>query len=198
MTVQKIIPIKIGKNTKHEYAGQIYDSKEETYFQWFCDDLEKSGDIKLTQYQPEQMEIIPAPEYFWAKKNIKSETEKPGNLLQSLDYTPDFVITWNKKGVEKYVYTLNGEDISVHSRTRKPFVAIRNKNYPNDDLISYIDVKGTFGRHGDAVKFPVLQKVIFFTKGIYVEKIIPKKLFKKTFYPERYLFTDGLGRERKL
>jgi len=183
---------------KYYHNGIKHASKEEIYFRWFCDDLVKSGHIKYFIYQPDQWELIAKPEYYWVKKNIKSETEKPGNLMDSLKYTPDYEITWSKKGVEKYVYLLNHENISVHSKRRKPFVAISNKCYPDDALTSYVDVKGTYGQHGDDVKFPVLQKIIYYIKFIYVEKIIPKKLFTKTFYPERYLLTDGLTKKRKI
>ena len=188
----KIIKRKVGKSNKYFHNDQQFASKEEIYILWFLDDLVKSGHIKFYIYQPEQWKIIAAPEYYWVKKNKKSETEKTGNIMDSLNYTPDFEIVWNWSGVCDYVYILNEENISVRSRARKPFVAIRDKDYPLDSLVSYIDV------NGDAVKFPVLQKIIFFCKGIYVEKIVPEKLFKKTFYPARYLWTDGLTKKRKI
>ena len=196
--MEKIITKKIGRNNKYFYAGQQYDSKEEIYFTWFLDDLKKSGHIKYTYYQPETLILIKKPIYYWKKQNKKSTIEKTGNIIDSLKYTPDFRIVWSKKGIQDYVYVLNEENISVHSRARKPFISIRNKDYPCDSLVSYVDVKGNFGQHGDTVKFPVLQKIIFYTKNIYVEKIIPAKLFKKTFYPERYLFTDGLTKKRRI
>jgi hypothetical protein len=191
---------KIKKSTagKPMYGGVEYASREEIYFRWFCNDLVKSGHIKHFVYQPDSMVLIPKAKYWWTKQNKKSVTDREGNLMDSLGYTADFLITWSKKGVKKYVYVLNMENISVRSKNRKPFVAIRDKDYPDDSLVSYIDVKGNFGQHGDAVKFPVLQKIIYFTKGIYVEKIVPEKLFKKTFYPSRYIWTDGLTKKRKI
>jgi len=196
--VEKIIEKKIGKSKKYFYNGEQYASKEEIYFSWFLDDLKELSHIKYTWYQPETFTLIPAPKYCWTQKNVKSTTEKKGNIMDSLKYTPDFQIVWSRKGIEDYVYILNKENISMRSRNRKPFVAIRDKDDTGGDLISYVDVKGSFGQHGDAVKFPVLQKTIFLTKGIYVEKIVPKKLFAKTFYPERYLLTDGLTKKRKI
>ena len=196
--MQKLITKKVGKKTKYFYVGNQYHSKEEIYFTWFLDDLKKSGHVKYTYYQPETFVLIKKSIYYWKKQNKKSTIEKTGNIIDSLKYTPDFRITWSQKGIEKYVYVLNEENISVRSRARKPFVAIRDKDYPLDSLVSYIDVKGSYGQHGDAVKFPVLQKIIFFCKGIYAEKIVPEKLFKKTFYPARYLWTDGLTKIRKI
>ena len=196
--MQKIIKKKVGKNNKYFYVGKQYHSKEEIYFNWFCNDLKKTGHIKYIIYQPETLTLIDKPKYYWRKRNVKSITEKTGNIIDSLAYTPDFQITWSKKGIEQYVYILNEENMSIRSRARKPFVAIRDKDYPLDSLVSYIDVKGSFGRHGDAVKFSLLQKIILYTKGIFVEKIVPEKLFKKTFYPERYIYTDGLTKKRKI
>lgn len=196
--MEKIIEIKKGESKKYIYENIIHDSKEEIYFKWYCDDLLKSGHIKEVRYQPAQWFVIPSPEYSWFKKNTKSETEKRGNLLQPLKYTPDFIIFWSQKGVEEFVYIPGYENVSVLSPNRKPFIAIKKDGYPEDKLISYIDTKGTYGRYGDSVKFSMVQKIIYFALGIYIEKIIPKKLFEKTFYPERYLWTDGATKKRKL
>jgi len=142
--------------------------------------------------------VIAAPEYSWFKKNKKSETEKRGSLLQPLKYTPDFIIFWSKKGIDEFVYIPGYENVSVLSPSRSPFIAIKKDGYPGDKLISYIDVKGNFGRHGDAVKFSILQKIIYSALKIYIEKIVPQKLFAKTFYPERYLWTDGATIKRRI
>ena len=193
--MEKIIEKKIGKSKKYFYNGEQYASKEEIYFSWFLDDLKKSGHIEYVYYQPQTFVLIQAPKYKWTQLNKKSTTGKMGNIMDSLKYTPDFLIAWSKKGIEDYVYVINEENISVRSRNRKPFVTTKTSG---NNLISYIDTKGTSSKFGDHVKFPVMQKVIYFTKGIYVEKIVPKKLFAKTFYPERYLLTDGLTKKRKI
>jgi len=46
-----------------------------------------------------------------------------------------------------------------------------------------IDTKGTFGRNKDAEKFPLIQKSLWHSKGIYANKVIPKHFFKQSWLP---------------
>ena len=63
-----------------------------------------------------------------------------------------------------------------------------------------IDVKGTFVGRGNSsgITFPLNQKWMYSAHGILVEKVIPIKLFEKTFTPKRYLLTDSGTRQRKI
>ncbi len=196
--MDKIEIIKTGKTKKYKYQDQVFDSKEEIYFSFFCDDLIKNGYAVSVQKNCPTYTLIEEAEYYWIKKARHGEYNVISNLLQSVKYTPDFIITWHDKALEKFVYILNKEDVSALSKKRNPFIAVIDKHYPNDKLKTYIDVKGSFGQHGDAVKFPLLQKMMFSTHGIYVQKVVPKQLFEKTFVPERYKYTDGGTRGRVL
>ncbi len=50
----------------------------------------------------------------------------------------------------------------------------------------YVDVKGSFAggfRNSSAITFPINRKWVYEKYGIFVNKVIPEKLFKKTFIP---------------
>lgn len=195
LTMQKIITIKTGKNKKYHYDGILFDSKEETYFYWFCRELLKREIAIEVQTICPTWDLIKAPEYLWYREfKTKPSRREQGNLLQSLSYTPDFIIKWNasSNAIGDFLYKVNHENLSIRSPKRQPFIVF------NDSLESVIDVKGAFGKHGDAVKFPVLQKIVFHTQNVFVQKIVPTELFKKTFTPDRFLYTDGGGRVRSI
>ena len=46
--------------------------------------------------------------------------------------------------------------------------------------------------------FSINQKWMYSEHGIYIQKVIPQKLFADTFTPKRYLMTDGGGQARKI
>lgn len=199
--MDKIINIKTGKSTKYQYQDVVYASKEEIYFKWFCDDLLKKGYADKIVHPCETYTLIPPARYYWVNPMRDGDQAVDGNLLQHALYTPDFEIIWNNKGVENLVYVLNEEKMSVLSKKRNPFVAIIPKDfsaYGPVKLKTIVDVKGTFGQHGDAAKFPLLQKLMFLSHGLYVQKIVPKELFAKTFYPERYFWSDGGLKKRSI
>ena len=68
----------------------------------------------------------------------------------------------------------------------------------DNDYFSYIDVKGLFDRNKSNSTFSIIQKVLFSEKGIYAQKIVPEKLFERTFTPKKYLKTDKSGKPRKI
>jgi hypothetical protein len=52
-----------------------------------------------------------------------------------------------------------------------------------------IDVKGSFSKYHDQKSFSINQKWVYAKYGVYVQKVIPEKLFKKTFVPEICRYT---------
>ena len=62
-----------------------------------------------------------------------------------------------------------------------------------------IDIKGTFSKYNDEAKFSIIRKLMFYFHGVYVHKVVPEKLFLKTWVPEkcRYSPTGKLRRKYK-
>lgn len=163
----------------------VYKSNEEIIFSHYLNELKLNNYIIDYYYEPEIITIIDKKELIF-KTNKKDRVE---HLLHDLTYTYDFKIVWNPELSKNLFYKNIGDD----------FVYVNKKLlfYAKND-ISYIDVKGTFvGPHNNsAITFPLVQKILYELKDMFVQKIIPIKLMEKSFVPETYLNTK-LNKPRK-
>lgn len=160
-----------------------FDSNEELYFDWYLKELLAHGIIKKYKYHPKPF-VLSEPrrteEYVFMKTKAKVVMK---HLIAKHIYTADFAILWNPENLYAYFNLMN-----IPSYPDIFFLA----NEINGMMVSYIDVKGQFAgpRNTSAVTFPSNQKWVLLKHGIYVQKVIPKELFRITFTPERYLLTD--------
>ena len=98
-------------------------------------------------------------------KQLKTKTKIIDKfLLHPHRYTPDFVF-----------YKLDPLDQFDHGLTdcKKGII--------------FVDVKGVFsgGRNNNSsITFPISQKWVYDKYGVYVNKVVPEKFFKKTFVPK--------------
>lgn len=171
---------------EYEYNGVILDSYEEYQFVMYLKDLKQNNYIKNFEKNTISLEIYPAAKIdikYLNKKNIINIKEK--HLLHNLSYTYDFKIEWLPKA--KNVFYINLIEIFTFNEK------LINKIYFHclESDVSYIDVKGSFaGRNNNsAITFPIIQKILF-SKGQFIQKVIPKKLFKETFVPQKELLTS--------
>lgn len=155
------------------------DSVEEVIFEQWLLELKENGFIDNYEYHSSTLELIPEIRY----NNIK--------IYNSLNYTPDFIIQWNESA--KGLFMLHQEEV-VNTKFDNNQIMLSQFNN-----ISYVDVKGLFaGKHNNsAITFPILRKVLYDKLGIYVNKVVPKTLFQKTFTPNSYL-TTSMNKERKI
>lgn len=155
----------------------IFKSKEEQYFSWYLDELKKEGFVSEYWYEPETFVLSEkVVEKFKSIKHLKNKTKeeiKEKTILNGHVYTPDFKILF-----KEIPYFLKDK-------------------YRIVDNIWWVDVKGTFNRHGGDRVFPINAKWLYQKHSILVEKIIPEELFKKTFTPLFYFKTDVSKKERK-
>lgn len=159
------------------------DSKEEIIFIDWLDELVEAGYIDTYTYHIDCYELIP-------KATLVGNKGKPISLLNNLSYTPDFTINWNISA--KDLFYINDVDV-------------KNSKFDNNHIIlsssgvSTIDIKGSFvGLHNNSgITFPIIRKVLYHLKGIYVNKVVPKELFKNTFTPMSYLKT-ATNKPRKI
>lgn len=167
---------------KFFYHGIEYDSREEIYFVWYLDELQAAGYIEHYRYQPEPFSLFPPVKYNWIKPLKTKKKTMTTTLLRAHSYQADFEIYWCPMAEEVF---FNNNKI-----TDAPFVA----KY----LVSFIDVKPDYDMQNMTRLFHINQKWVHQQYGIYVQKIVPQELFKKTFIPERYLFTDKSLKPRKI
>ena len=169
---------------KLTYNNLELDSQEELYMCWWLDELLSFGYIDNYK-KGEQIEIF--------KSTYLNFINYNKHLFRELNYTPDFIIKWNKKA-EGIFYINQHSTYNKDIIKRVPFIAVMDN--------SIIDVKGTFKSKfvSTSITFPIIQKVLYNVLNIYVQKIQPlgdKGLFSITFTPNKYLLTTT-GKKRKI
>jgi len=159
--------------TKETYLtskGVEVKSKEEQYFEWWLRELEGAGIIESYKYEPPPF-LLSSRVTQTICKQLKTKTKfVDRTLLREHRYTLDFLIFWNK--TPKWLYAQN--------------------------LISHVDVKGSYARNFNDIAFGINQKWLYNDYGIYVQKVVPTKLFARSFTPKRYLLTDKSNKPRKI
>jgi hypothetical protein len=180
-----IIHIKHGKTTKYGYRNGIYDSLEEIYMMWYLNELSKAGIIHNVIYQPEPILLSCKEEYAWVETLKTKNKARHSIILPGVSYTYDFVFKWDKKFCKLFSNDFECNP-SYKKGEKKPYFMTKNS-------ISRIDVKGGFAPRGSNLReFEVKRKWAYKKTGMFIQKIIPEKLFQETFTPERYLFCDKL------
>ena len=166
----------------------VYDSKEEIWFSWYLDELNAAGYIDFYVYQPEPFSLFPPVKYNWIKPLKTKKKTMTTSLLRAHSYQADFKVNWNVPPSRGVFFIDNG------IKGNYPFIS----QYCNCRPISYIDVKPAHDFQNMTRLFQINQKWVYQRFGVYVQKVVPQELFKMTFTPERYLFTDKNLKPRKI
>lgn len=167
-------------------GNTVFDSKEELYFSFYLDELYKAGYISAYEPQPESYVLSP-PIFFKYTKQLKTKTKQiVKKLTREHIYSPDFKILWTEKA-----YNVFSRNIDCNADLKAiPFITNCQK--------SIIEIKPIFDQNNMTRLFTINAKWMYQRHGIYVQKIIPVKLFEATFTPRKYLLTDKTNRPRKL
>jgi hypothetical protein len=134
-----------------------FDSDEEEFFNFWCKEALENDIIEWFKYSQETF-LLSEPKFNHYSKS----------LLQKHVYTDDFQLC-----------------IDYNSRYEK----IMNKIFKETGIrgYKYIDIKGVFNKHGGDREFSINRKWVMEKHGKFINKIVPEKLFKKTWVPECYL-----------
>jgi len=177
-------------HSENSLVRSDYDSDEEMYFHWFLLELKNKGYVEHINLNPQSFDLA-APAKFSISiiKKLKTKTkiiEKEAKLVSGKSYTPDFEIIWSEKA--KGIFIGNEEE----------FLSEKVLFYANKRLYSCIEVKPLFNMHNMVRLFETNQAWVYSKHGIFVQKVIPQVLFKKSFTPQRYFLTNGAKKERKI
>lgn len=144
-----------------------YKSQEERQFADWLEVCMTYGLVKHWQYEPKSFVLIPAKTYTVVQQ-LKTKTKTVEKTLhQEASYTPDFMVEFTDEGLALFKGVFSD---SYHTNGSKTL---------------FIDTKGEFDRRqGDGRFFSLIRKLMYDKHGIWVEKVIPKRLFKETFAPE--------------
>lgn len=162
-----------------------YKSDQELQFSWWLDDLVKREVVVKYYYEPSTFTLSTAKKCPYIKKMVTKTKIESLSLLDAHVYTPDFLVEWNSK----YDGVFYREIMVQKYSTKPPFFAVRSKK--NNKLYTFFEVKADFDYNNMTRAFKINQKWLYDKHDVYVDlAILPEKLFKKTFVPQRYLFTD--------
>jgi len=172
------------------YNGIEFDSEEERLFYLYLEELRIEGFVKDFSYHNDQLVLSDPVTYTWFKQMKTKRKFMKSTLLQGHVYTPDFRIFWNYDKSYKIFYHDIFDEVKHGSL---PFV--NNENNRGEDIGSYVEIKPAFDMNNMTRLFGINQKWVWQEHHIYVQKIIPIKLFEKTFLPEEAKYT---AKTRKL
>ena len=151
-----------GKNSRSAIVayGIRFDSKEELdVYEWLVE-CKNMGFVETFEYQPKRFEL------YEGSKNAKGKY-----MIRPHVYTADFHV----KFTDKWVEFRKANKFKIFDKF--------------DEKDIYIDVKGFQSIYDDGRQFVLNLKWMFSKYGIYIWKIIPFKLFEKTWLPQNCVLT---------
>jgi hypothetical protein len=163
------------------YKGQIFDSREEVWMAMWLEELKDFEYVETWERFVKPIKLFDAVQYPYTKitelkTKMKSE-RKVFNLLYDLTYTPDFRVKWSEKGWDHFVSI-----IATGLNPKSWFFGTYEANG-----WTYIEVKPVYDQNDKTAKFSVIQKILWNVKKIFVDLIIPEKLFEGTFMPQEVI-----------
>jgi len=155
---------------------ELLASNEEKWFYLWAIEAQNAGLIRNLDVQPDSWELIPRQSVQITETKItrggkETETTKDKFLFHPHKYTADYAFFIDKYFTDAF--------------------------WPHTGYI-VVDTKGDYMTRGSTAEFSINQKLMLQIHGIYVNKIIPSDLFKKTWVPVRCRYTPVKKDEKKL
>lgn len=198
------------------------ENRFELYFEWWLNDLKKVGLVKSYVKEPNNVLVLD-PVTIYSNMHYQTKEKKivSHNLCKLASYTRDYDVVFHRSlldvfigyliKIEPNVYELK----ELHHREKGDsyfefsYYYIQNISEINGDWITVsFDVKPPAAALAFSAsltssrEFPYNQKLTLEKFNIFVNKVVPTgsktSLFSKTFFPSRFLFTDGGRQERKI
>ena len=171
------------------YKEIHFDSDEEVFVAMWLEELRQRGYIRFWKKVKDSISLTDGkkiPYLKVTKLKTKSKVEqKDFILLSSSEYTPDFEITWDVKGLNKFLYQIT-ENI-YHQRHVKERGGITDPRtavfFSSEYNTTVLEVKPGFDQNNMERLFKNNQRFIWDKYKLFVNLIEPIDLFKKTFLP---------------
>jgi hypothetical protein len=173
-----------------------FDSNEEKYTYFWLEELKRKGFIKKIVAQPESFDLSEpvVVEYYKQMKTKGKYVEEP--ILRGHIYTTDFYVEWD----EDFVMT-NSLVTMIYSDVKKKngaSLGILLAHEIDGRYFSYIEVKPNYDMKNMTRLAKINQKWVYEKHHLFVNIVIPEKLFNMTFTPLSYFVTDKSGKPRKI
>lgn len=194
-------------------ANVTKENPGEMYFRWYCEELLQYGYLESFDRELEKFSILP-DQVHRRERHLKTKENQfeEFNLLQAINYTYDFRLVWTEKALNLFTEIYIPDGYFVFGQPE--FISHRILIDDVPKIVSYVDVKPHVsaaqfggGKNASYYTFPFIQKFLMYTRGLYINKVIPTHagkngvntcLFAKTFVPNRYRYTDSSGDLRKI
>lgn len=180
------------QENKPTYKNLTFDSVGEMHFYWWCEELQDLGLIHSIELQPQPFLLsdkVISSYMKPMKKDLNHHVDK--TILNGHEYTADLFITWDKS-VENLLVFKHGDPFPVQNKSTLDLLKCERT------LEMYIEVKPAFDQNNMTRLAVLNQKWVMEKFGVFVNIVIPEKLFDKTFTPQRFLTTDKSGRPRTI
>lgn len=179
--------------------SERFESDEERFFSWYCDDLVAAGYLDRYEVKPDTFIISTSVFYPTLVVKKTKSIVKERCLVDGHSYTPDFLLFWKPSAFGVFYHDLDRTTEYLNC----PFFAQTRIIDGKEQIVSTIEIKGGFDYQNMTRVFMATQKVVFAKFGVFVQKVEAhcKKsgsIFKKTFTPQRVLLTDKTLKPRKI
>jgi hypothetical protein len=158
---------------------QDFKSNEEWYFYSWLKELEDLGFVFSIEYEPDPFLLTEGKKVFWRKQNVKGkQSNRPATVRRPLQYTTDFKVVFANQADGIFTFNTSG----VY--TKKPLF------YSSTDTL-YFEVKPSYNFQN--MNRSVKDRIAWTCDlhDVDIELVKPESLFKKSFYPSSYFYTDS-------
>ena len=188
----------------------------ETYFEWWLEELKKSGLVLEYEREPKTFVVHDSVVGFYNQHFVKKQPIiRDFTLIDSITYTADYRVVFSEKLFNKLFGMIDSQKMLVE------YEPLDKGNYYQETLFYctelgrnfneytvYFDIKPPAkaiqfsGKLGSSRDFPLKRAMLFQKENILLNKVVPigsqSSLFNKTFMPKRYRYTDAGQQLRKI
>lgn len=175
------------------------ESDEELYFVWWLIDLYKAGYVKNALHEPTTFNLSePVVKPFRKETQLKTKLkveEGEETVLDGLVYTPDFAVQWTEKAIGIFCDHLHCVEKLTYKRNPLRYVGQAR----GLDMWTYVEVKPEHDHKNMTRAAKIKMNWTYQKHGAFINlQKVGKALFKKTFTPDRFRFTNKKLDARKL
>lgn len=192
-------PFCAGDPVVPEENTKLFDSINEMWFVWFCQELLSAGYLEEVWLYPVKFSLAEKTSFSYLK-HLKTKTKiKSRSLVGCHVYTPDFMLVWSVKAMG--IFYSPWKELFAYDPSI-PFLAESFKVKGRTKTVSFVEVKAAHSRYNMDKYFFMNQKWTLQRFNVFVNLVRlsnkAKSFFDAVFTPQRFLLTDVTKNPRTL